>query len=356
MQSLRYPEIEVSGSTRAMGRQIGEAAGEQVRGFCEVALDRVRRTVEVSGSRAKAIAAESLVFAEAYRPDLVEELRGVSEAAHVSLDDLMLLQIRNQLQDEETVGCTSLAMQGMHTDASGKRHSLLAQNWDSDPALDPFTIVLTRRPPEKPALLNVTQAGLIAYIGLNSVGVGACLNTLPAPSRAVGVPHYFTLREIYETDSVPAAVQAVRRAHRAIPANIMLATSAGPADLEVTMDAVHVLRPSGSDPVTHTNHCRHEDLLPINDQFPDLIDSRFRQSRIDALVQSVEAVPSFADVRDFLSDHEHYPRSICRHANDDPLCGFWKTVFSVIIEPDASRMHVSRGNPCQQPYETYVLN
>jgi len=356
MQSVRYPEIEVSGSSREMGRQLGEAAGEQVRGFCEVALERVRQTVNVSASKAQSIAAESLAFAEAYRPDFVEELRGVSEAAQVSLDNLMLLQIRNQLQDEETVGCTSVAVHASPSTGSGKPHSLLAQNWDSDPALDPFTIVLTRRPRDKPALLNVTQAGLIAYIGLNSVGVGACLNTLPAPSRSVGVPHYFTLREIYETDSVPAAVEAVRRAHRAIPANIMLATSAGPADLEVTVDAVHVLHPAGSDPVTHTNHCRHADLLPINDQFPDLIDSRFRQCRIDALVQSVEATPSFADVRAFLSDHEHYPRSICRHENDDPVCGFWKTVFSVIIEPAASRMHVSRGNPCQQPYETYVLN
>jgi isopenicillin-N N-acyltransferase like protein len=55
-------------------------------------------------------------------------------------------------------------------------------------------------------------------------------------------------------------------------------------------------------------------------------------------------------------DHENRPGSICRHANGDPGTGFWETVFSVIIEPSAGRMHVSRGTPCQRPYETYVLS
>ncbi len=57
-----------------------------------------------------------------------------------------------------------------------------------------------------------------------------------------------------------------------------------------------------------------------------------------------------------LQDHEGYPRSICRHANEDPQTGEWQTVFSVIIEPDQQRMHVSRGTPCEHPYETYELS
>ena len=41
--------------------------------------------------------------------------------------------------------------------------------------------------------------------------------------------------------------------------------------------------------------------------------------------------------------------------NDDAGTGFWETIFSVIIEPSASRMHVTRGNPCERPYEMYTL-
>ena len=210
-----------------------------------------------------------------------------------------------------------------------------------------------RRPTGKPALLNVTQAGLIAYIGLNDADMGVCLNTLPAPSRPVGVPHYFTVREIYESNSLDGAIHAVKRAHRAIPANIMLTTPDGPADLEVTIDDVHVLRADDHGRVTHANHCRHPALANINANFPELIQSQPRQERIDRLLSAGKN--SLDQLKSILSNHEEHPRSICRHPNSDPGVGHWQTVFAVIIEPEARRMHLTRGTPCTKPYEIYEL-
>lgn len=351
----RYIEIEVSGAPREMGRQLGEAAGEQIRGFCEIALERVNRTVKIRRESALAVARESIPFAEQYAPEMVEELRGTAEAARVSLDELMLLQVRNQLKDDS--GCTSLSLGQPYC-----HRKILAQNWDADPALDPFTIVLTRRPEGKPALMNITQAGLIAYIGFNSAGIGVCANTLPAPSRRAGVPHYFIVRSIYEANSLDGALTAVRRAERAIPANIMMTTPQGPANLEVTLDSVCLLDGDGSGIVTHANHCLHPDLVAINQSFPELIQSYSRQSRIDRLMTGERSAVAMTDdasivdeIKRSLSDHDGYPRSICRHVNDDQPVGFWQTVFSVIIEPESQRMQITRGTPCDHPYETYVL-
>lgn len=348
--TTRYREITVTGSPRDMGRQLGEAAGDEIRGFCDVALARVNVTVPVSRETAYSIAERCLPLADAYAPDHVEELRGVAEAAGVSLLDLMLLQVRNQLRPESEAGCTSLSIA-----AAAGQTAIVAQNWDNDPVLDAFTIVLTRRPVGKPAFVSVTQAGLIAYIGLSEAGIGACLNTLPAPARDVGVPHYFTLRGIYESSSLDEAVLAVRRAERAIPANIMLATPQGPADLEITVDDVHVLRPEGSRWITHTNHCQHPDLCAINAQFPELIQSHPRKHRIDALLAEQAGGICLEDVQAMLRDHDNHPRSICRHPNDDPKTGEWQTVFSVVIEPAAKRMHVARGTPCDRPFKSYEL-
>ena len=72
--------------------------------------------------------------------------------------------------------------------------------------------------------LRSSQAGLVAYIGVNSAGIGVCMNTLPAPSRMLGVPHYFTLRGIYQSTSLDDAIEAVHRAKRAISANLILVT------------------------------------------------------------------------------------------------------------------------------------
>ena len=348
--STRYPEIEVSGSPREMGRQIGEAAGEQVRGFCELALEHVNRTVKVSPQLAEAVTLDSLAYAEQYSPDMVEELRGVAESSGVTLEQIMLLQVRNQFVEGMDHACTAFSLDRRVT-TEGR--ALVAQNWDNDPALDALTVVLTRRPTGKPALLNVTQAGLISYLGFNAAGIGVCVNTLPAPSRPVGVPHYFTLRGVYEATCLKEAVQAVERAHRAIPANMMMATPQGPANLEITLDQVYVLQ--GSQSLAHTNHCLHPELHAVNDQFPELIDSHPRKRRIDSLVIGADNPLSFERVKSALSDHDNFPRSICRHPNEHPLHGFMTTVFSIVIDVDAKQMHVSRGNPCSQPYEIYQL-
>jgi isopenicillin-N N-acyltransferase like protein len=350
----RYREIEVAGRPREMGRQIGEAAGEEIRGFFEKAVGHIGRTVRMSRARAMEIAAASIPCAMEYSPSMVEELRGMAEASRMKLEDIMLLQVRNQLRPEPEAGCTSLALADRGPVRAG---NLVAQNWDNDPALDPFTVVLTRRPIGKPALINLTQAGLIAYIGFNEAGIGVCLNSLPAPARTLGVPHYFTVRGIYEADSLDGAVDSVQRAQRAIPANIMLATPQGPVDLEVTIDQVHLLRKADRRGIAHTNHCLHPDLQQTNKQFPELIQSYARQQRIDSLLKfSSGHQPSLDDVKAALRDHDGYPHSICRHTNDDLDTGSWQTVFSVIIEPEKRQMHVSRGTPCDHSYEVYRLN
>ncbi|QDV48339.1 C45 family autoproteolytic acyltransferase/hydolase [Gimesia fumaroli] len=349
-ETTRYRELEVAGTPREMGQQVGETAREEVQSFCEVALVRLQETMQISGDQAKALAEQCLPLAKEYSPDSVEELQGIAEATGLPFWKIMLLQIRNQFTPDPDSGCTSISLP-----ATSKCSAIVAQNWDNDPTLDPFTIMLTRRPVGKPALMTLTQAGLISYIGFNEAGIGACLNSLPAPSRSLGVPHYFTLRELYEATSLAAAVNAIWRAQRAIPANIMLTTPEGPADFEVTIDNVQVLRPEETSWITHTNHCLHPDLCEYNEQFPELIGSHPRKARIDKLLSANTAEIGVEEIKTALRDHRGHPRSICRHANDDPDHGFWQTVFSVIIEPGERRMHVSRGTPCSAPYEVYQL-
>ena len=351
MPPTRYREIEVAGTPARMGEQLGEAAREEIRGFDAVAFERVTKSISVTRDRALASAAACIELTRAYRPDMIAEIEGMARGSGVSAEALMLLQIRNRLRPEADAACTAFSLS-----SSAAGGSVVGQNWDNDPALDPFTIVLTRRPAREPAHLNVTQAGLIAYIGLNDAGIGLCMNTLPAPSRPVGVPHYFVVRGVYQARSLDAAVEAVRRARRAIPGNLLLATPQGPADLEVTVDDVHVLTDPEGQVVTHTNHCLHPDLAHINDDFPELIQSGPRKRRVDALLAALPRPVGVEALKQVLRDHENHPTSICRHANDHPGDGFWISVFSVIMEVDAGRMHLSRGNPCTQPCETYTLN
>ena len=86
----------------------------------------------------------------------------------------------------------------------------------------------------------------------------------------------------------------MRRADRAIPGNVLLATPQGPADLELTLGHVHVLR--DDEFVVHTNHCLHPELVPINREFPELIESVPRHQRIEQLL-GPEQLVSMAQVQ-----------------------------------------------------------
>ena len=357
----RYDEIVVKGTPLEMGRQLGESAREAIRGFSSIVIDRVNKTVSMSRNRALAIAFECIRYTADYAPELLAELKGMSDSSGVPLDELMLLQIRNQLRDQQDPSPSDREkIQGVNdggcTAFASSRPSLVAQNWDNDPALDPYTVVLTRRPLDGPATLTVGQAGLIGYIGCSDHGIGVCMNALPAPARDVGVPHYFIVRRVLEATSLQAAAEVVRRAYRAIPANLILATQQGPADFEILIDDFRVLRPDyGSDWLTHTNHYLHPELISVNDCFPELIESRPRKRRIDDLLERAKCGIDVAIAQAALCDHQDEPRSICRHVNDHTQHGFWTSVLSVVIEADSVCMHISRGNPCSNPYEEYRL-
>ena len=347
----RYPEFIVSGTAREMGLQLGEQAGDLVRRFCEIALESANRMACVSIEEAYRVSAESMKHASRYAPLLMEEFEGIAEAAKVSLLDLMLTQVRNQFTDDWENACTSFSASREFTlDGRG----LLAQTWDADPALDEVTIVLTRRPLGKPAYLSVGQAGLIGYMGLNEEGIGCAVNTLPAPSRGVGVPHYFSLRRIFEQSTLADAVEILAEAYRAIPVNIMMTTPEGPVNIEATPDEVYLLRHAHY--LVHTNHCLHKDLVPWNEHFDELCQSYSRLPRMRNLVEASNGRIGLGAIAEMFQDHDNFPGSICRHANpEDSVHGFIETVFAMIIEPEEGLLHICRGTPCSAPFETYRI-
>jgi isopenicillin-N N-acyltransferase-like protein len=354
-KKTRFPEFEAGGEPGELGRQLGEACREQVRTFVDVVVERFNkgRSQALDLDAALGVARACIPLVEGYSPDSAEEVKGIAEGAGVAPEQIMLLNVRNQLS-AAAEGCTSVVVEAKST-ATG--YGIAGQNWDNDPATDPFSVVLTRRPKGKPAILNFTRPGEIGYMGLNSAGIGILMNAMPGKSRRQGVPWYFIVRRIYEQVSLSGAVTAAEAAKRAIPANAAVITPEGAADLEVMTDAVRVLRADDLGRLVHTNHCVHPDLLKVNEDHRKSIygQSFERRDRAAALLDSG---PGRADVGAFkriLSDHDGYPTSICRHPNADPATGWQRSVVSMIVEPAIGRMHLSRGNPCENPYEVYEL-
>lgn len=355
VRSTRFPELTVNGSPAQMGAAIGEQFRDTIRDLSELVLERFNKGSDnpVSMADAESIARAAIPHAEAFIPDAVEELKATGDAAGVSLDRMMLLNVRSMLSAPE--GCTSV-MVGAEAATSGV--GMAGQNWDNDPAMDPFSVVITRKPTGKPAFMSFCQAGIISYMGFNDAGIGLCMNALNGPSRRNGVGWYFLVRSIYEQTSLNGVVDTITSPKRSMTANAAMITPQGPADLEITLDGVQILRANPDETLVHTNHCVHPSLATYNEEFGDRIygQSFDRKARAEELLGDVGGKVSVDDVKSILSDRQGYPTSINRFPNDDPATGWQRSVVSMITEPDAGRMHLSRGNPGDNPYEVYELD
>ena len=100
----RYREIEAYGTPREMAARSVRRAREEIRGFADVAVERVNKTVSISREQALATASACIPYVADYAPELLAELRGTAESSGVSLDELMLLQVRNQLRNRKAPG------------------------------------------------------------------------------------------------------------------------------------------------------------------------------------------------------------------------------------------------------------
>ncbi len=376
----RFPELSVAGAPYEMGEAIGEACRADIRELCALVVERFNRgnrAGKLTAADAEKRAMAALQITERHAPDMIDELRGAAAGAGVTFSELFVLNARNMLAradderpaglpiksnnlsrraaSEANEGCTSVMVSAP---GSVTGDPIAGQNWDNDPEMDRFSLVLTRKPTGKPSIITWTQPGLIAYIGMNSAGLGVLMNALNGPSRRSGVPWYFIVRNIYEQHSLADVVRTVESTPRAISANAAMVTPDGAADLEVTPDAVRVIRPASEHFLAHTNHCVNADLDRHNAEYPHRIfgQSFERKRRAEALMTNNAMPASVSSLAGILSDHQGFPTAICRHPNADPSTGWQRSVVSIILEPAAGRMHVSRGNPCESPYETYVMN
>jgi isopenicillin-N N-acyltransferase-like protein len=57
-------------------------------------------------------------------------------------------------------------------------NGILAQNWDWDKTLESLMFVQKITRPDRHQLIQLTEPGILGKIGMNSAGLGVCLNIL----------------------------------------------------------------------------------------------------------------------------------------------------------------------------------
>lgn len=185
----------------------------------------------------------------------------------------------------------------------------------------------------------ITEAGIFGKIGLNSSGVGVCLNAI----RAQGVdwhkiPVHLALRACLDCETKDQAVRRLTDAGVASACHILVADAEGSIGLECSHQDMIQLPMSDKGLVTHTNHF----VKPhpgVEDKM-QLEDSPGRLDRINHLVESGQ--PDSVQIGKVLQDEEGFPASICRERTEKSTVA---TLFSIVMDLGKRRATVRLGRP-----------
>ena len=194
--------------------------------------------------------------------------------------------------------------------------------------------------PDGPEICMVTEPGIVGKIGMNSAGVGTCLNLLRTGPLDVGVPVHIVLRAVLDSQSIEDAKSEIVRSGYGKASNLLVANNKGEClDVEFAATRHFFYDPPG-DVVTHTNHFLVES--GCDEPGLDLHSSLCRQQTAgDRSAQLTHfEVPEMATI---LSDQS---APILRPYEPDPngLVGNVGTVCTMIMDLAAGRMHVRKGN------------
>jgi isopenicillin-N N-acyltransferase like protein len=359
---MPFPYVEASGTPYQMGFQHGRQAAAPIGGFLDYLVRMSHGSLtgaeapEAARGRVLEAARRFLPLFEQHCPALLEEIRGVADGAGIRFEEALLLQIRGEaipLLREEA--CTTFAVSGRHTTSEG---ALIGQTSDMEPELEQFFIVLRLAPDDGPRLLMWTFAGQVGYHGLSRHGVAHFANSIPggpASPRGLpgGLPHYPVKRRLYECRSR----EEVLRMWDALPVcssgNYMMAAAGELFDVEATPAGPALLEDREQGFLVHTNHFLSPRFRTADTDAAAMRDSFPRQERMTALIRERLDRIDVEGMKTALSDHHNHPCGVCRH--EESGTRRMATVSGLIAEPEAGRLHVSRGNPCRGDWSCYEV-
>jgi isopenicillin-N N-acyltransferase-like protein len=352
------PFIQVSGSHREIGRQIGEACRDQVHSSLQTArqlIESVYDRLQLDWRGARIQASKYIPFAQERYPKYVEEITGIAEGAGAEFEDVAVLNAMEAVTMDalHLAKCTSMAVNDERT-ADG--HVLVAHNEDWVPEDEGDVLILHVKPDDEPPFMAMTYGGLLPNIGFNAYGIAQCCDTVYPNDSRIGIPRVVASRAVLAARTPAEALGSMLINHRAAGYNHLLAHESGELyNVEVSARRFAILY-AEEGCLAHANHYLDRQMQAIESEPDELLSTRVRYFRALRLLKSTE-LHSVNSLQEIQRDHVNFPNSICNHAVDDLVpMDREKTINAMVIDLTARAMHLAWGNPCENQYHTFYLD
>lgn len=324
------PDVILRGGPEDRGALHGTCLREKIEGVVDLYADYFgMREADVF-----AAARHFKAIIEDYSRDYAREIAALADGAGMNPLWIYAVNARSELSQFGVNECTAAFFPGT---------GLLGQTWDWFAASENLTAVIRIELPDDHTILTMTEPGIIGKVGLNSAGLGVCLNYLIDPDIRRGLPIHILLRAILDSGSLAEARRHVDAAGDGRSGNLLIGTADG-AGLAVEYRAIARYELAIDDEVfLHTNHYLHRDC-DLNAGTPRLRENtRQRLDRAEALVSACEDY-SIDEMQALLSDDADSEHPIYVSYRTAEGFGTYGTICTVMMDLPARRFWLRPGN------------
>ncbi|ADD42534.1 C45 family autoproteolytic acyltransferase/hydolase [Stackebrandtia nassauensis] len=359
----QLPLVSLSGTPRERGRQHGAALSDRIADNVALYSRRLRHDAGLSEADiAERVSLYLDVFTTA-SPDYRATMEGIAEASGQSLADIAMLNARfeilysawSQLSATVDGECTGF---GAPASATPDGHVWIGQNWDWFPDVRGALLTWTD---DDVKVLAYTEAGIAgAKIGVNSAGIGLCVNGLGCEDddwKRGGLPFHLRTSRILNSRSLTEAIAIASLDAPSCSANFLIGSATkGIADVESSPVGARRLTPDNGQVLVHANHFTDPEALGIVQHFRSTPVTTFhRAERLDALLNGAKL--STEHVETSLRDHEGGELAVCRHpVETKPEHLRTHTALSVLIDLEERTLRYTDGPPCESEFTTVALS
>ncbi len=342
-----YPVIEVEGSHREIGRQIGSAMREHISSHLELS-PQYRKSVAYLDGEGRGTVEKMLEHAQAAFPHLIEEVEGMADALDIPFEKLFAFQCRAEIDVlKEPPGCSTIALRDGDD-------MILVHNEDGNDLNVGRMFLVNVTPPSGVAFLSFVYPGLLPGNGpsINEAGLVQTTNYIQPRRAADGMPRYFIGRAILEAKSLDEAVSLATMTPRALSYHHNLANLAERRILSVEVAAYPEHKHSIEEVdglYVHTNHFLHPGMTGTEKTETRPYDVPYESSttRMAVLSTAIDKKGPPQDVEEIiklLTLHEGRPYSPCRHPEGEV---HGATLGTAVFTAPTKTMTLFHGNPCQ---------
>ena len=361
-------QVTLQGDFYTMGVQHGKAHAEDIRALTEERIQLCTEAAwtgrEISRERVLEIAAECIPLNEAYAPDLMQELRGVAHATHLSLEEVLITNGFTDFVDTiynadptpaatpelSHTDCTTFMVNGKTTIEG---HSFIGQTWDMHATATPFVILLRGKPQHAPHFLTLTVTGCVGMIGMNDAGIAVGINNLMGGDGKRGVMWNLVIRKILMQTNIEDALACITEAELAGGHNYVLMDSHGNGYDVEAMTTIKRVQPFKTEHYAHANRCLYPETGVVERDLDDntVDDSDTRRSRAMELLTRRPITPDV--LKSITADRSDGVYSICS-MSEPPF--YSETCGAAIMRPGTREFWAVWGLPNKNAYEYFQVN